>query len=50
MLSFDDSFIQSIVEKYGNSLLKINLSNNGASYSMRLSINHSRRTVLPEKN
>jgi hypothetical protein len=34
--SLDNDFIESIIEKYGNKLLKINLSNNGKSVSFEI--------------
>ena len=36
--SLDNDFIESIIEKYGNKLLKINLSNNGKSVSFEFTV------------
>lgn len=36
--SLDNDFIESIIEKYGDKLIKINLSNNGKSVSFEFTV------------
>lgn len=48
--SLDNDFIESIIEKYGDKLIKINLSNNGKSVSFEFTVISDRDDVVTNES
>lgn len=48
--SLDNDFIESIIEKYGDKLIKINLSNNGKSLSFEFTVISDRDDVVTNES
>ena len=48
--SLDNDFIESIIEKYGDKLIKINLSNNGKSVSFEFTVISDRDGVVTNES
>jgi hypothetical protein len=48
--SLDNDFIESIIEKYGDKLIKINLSNNGKSVSFEITVISDRDDVVTDES